>query len=271
MFQTIKQFISLHKFISFIIAVAAIGIIYFSYNKITNTDGEPRYILAAVEKGTLTSSISGTGQVSATQQLDIKAKAAGEIIGIYARQGQKVSTGTKLAEIDSREAQKSLRDAELNLETALLSLEKLKKPADKLTVVQAKNALAQAKRDFEDLKKPPEPLELLQAENALTQAQESQKTAEENLKTTYEDGYNAVANAFGDLSTVLTSLYSMFYSKTAQTDYYNIDWYINQATYDQTKALKYRNQFETIYNSAKKNTTQILIAIKRHQGLQPQM
>lgn len=253
MFQNFKQFVAAHKFISFIIILAVIGLIYFAYNKFTNTDGEPRYILTAVEKGTLTSSISGSGQVSATQQLDIKAKAAGEIIGIYSTQGQKVSAGTKLAQIDSREAQKSLRDAELNLETALLSLGKLKKPADKLTIVQAENALAQAKRDFEELKKPPEPLELLQAENALTQAQESKKTAEENLKTTYEDGYNAVANAFLDLPTVLTGLHNVFYTKTAQADYYNIDWYINQVTDNQTKASKYKNQFETVYNLARKS------------------
>lgn len=253
MLQNIKQFIAVHKFISFIIGIAAIGLIYYSYGKFTSTDGQISYVFATVEKGTLTSSISGSGQVSATQQLDIKAKAAGEITGILATQGQKVSAGTTLAQIDSREAQKSLRDAELNVETALLSLKKLKKPVDKLTIIQAENSLAQAKREFADLKKPPEPLELMQAENALSQAKESKKTAEENLKTTYEEGYNSVSSAFLDLPTVLTGLNSTFYDDTIQTNYYNIDWYVNQVSENQTKASEYKSKFATAYTAARKN------------------
>ena len=122
----IKLYIVSHKKISIIALIIILLIGYWGYKKITNTSGEIRYVTSVVEKGTIISSVDGTGQVSASSQVDLKAKASGDIVFIGVKGGQKVSAGTLIAQIDAKDAQKSLRDAELNLQNAQLSLEKLK-------------------------------------------------------------------------------------------------------------------------------------------------
>jgi HlyD family secretion protein len=122
----IKLYIVAHKKISIIALIIILLFGYWGYKKITNTSGETRYVTSVVAKGTIISSVDGTGQVSASSQVDLKAKASGDIVSVGVKGGQKVSTGTIIAQIDSKDAQKSLRDAELNLQNAKLSLEKLK-------------------------------------------------------------------------------------------------------------------------------------------------
>ena len=126
LFNKIKNYIITHKTISIIALIIILVIGYWGYKKITNTSGETRYVTSVVEKGTIISSVDGTGQVSASSQVDLKTKASGDIVYIAVTGGQKVSAGTLIAQIDAKDAQKSLRDAELNLESAKLSLEKLK-------------------------------------------------------------------------------------------------------------------------------------------------
>ena len=122
----IKLYIVAHKKISIVALIIILLFGYWGYKKITNTSGEIRYVTSVVEKGTIISSVDGTGQVSASSQVDLKAKASGDIVYIGVKGGQKVSAGTLIAQIDAKDAQKSLRDAELNLQNAKLSLEKLK-------------------------------------------------------------------------------------------------------------------------------------------------
>lgn len=98
---------------------------YLGYKKMKSTTGETRYVTALVEKGTIISSVSGTGQVSASSQIDIKPEVSGTITGIYVNPGDSVQEGKLLFSIDSTDAQKAVRDAEINLQNANLSLQKL--------------------------------------------------------------------------------------------------------------------------------------------------
>jgi HlyD family secretion protein len=122
----IRLYIKTHKKTSIFILILVIALGYWGYKKITDTSGETRYITAKVEKGEIVSSVSGTGQVSAYNQIDIKSEVSGNVIYTMSGNGQKVSAGTLIAQLDTKDAQKSVRDAEVNLENAKLSLEKLK-------------------------------------------------------------------------------------------------------------------------------------------------
>ncbi|MEK9179334.1 MAG: HlyD family efflux transporter periplasmic adaptor subunit, partial [Patescibacteria group bacterium] len=122
----IKFYIIAHKIISVVVLVIIVLIGYWGYKKLTSTAGEIRYLTAKVEKGAIIASISGTGQVSSLNQVDIKSKASGDVIYIAVKDGQKVGTGTLIAKLDDKDAQKSVRDAEISLESAKISLEKLK-------------------------------------------------------------------------------------------------------------------------------------------------
>jgi HlyD family secretion protein len=120
----IKAYIISHKVISVIALIVILLLGFWIYKKASSTSGETSYAIAAVEKGTIISSVSGTGQVSASNQVDLKAKVSGDIVAIAVKSGQKVKKGTLIAQIDSGDMQKSLRDAELSLQSSKLSLEK---------------------------------------------------------------------------------------------------------------------------------------------------
>ena len=125
-FNKIKQFIISHKKTSIAILIVILLIGYWGYGKITSTSGETRYVMASVAKGTIISSIAGTGQVSASNQIDLKPKASGDIVYLPIQSGQQVGSGTLVAELDAKDAEKTIRDAETSLASANLALEKLK-------------------------------------------------------------------------------------------------------------------------------------------------
>ena len=146
---------------------------YIGYNKFASRTMPIKYVVAPVERGTVVVSVSGSGQVSASNQLDIKSKASGDMVYLSAKAGQEVKAGVLIGQIDATDALKALRDAKINLETAKLSLEKIQQPPDALA--------------------------LLQAENSLTNAQQAQQTAQDNLKKAYDDAFTAIVNAFVDM------------------------------------------------------------------------
>jgi len=126
MFKQILKIVLKYKLIAVIIGILVISSSsYFGYRAFKNKSAETRYVLVAVEKGVITSSVSGSGQVSASNQVDVKAKTSGDIVYVGVKKGQEVKAGALLSQIDTSDAKKSVRDAEVNLETAKLSLEKL--------------------------------------------------------------------------------------------------------------------------------------------------
>ncbi len=124
-FDKIKAYIFLHKVWSAIILIAVLLVGYWGYGKMTSTSGETRYVLAAVTKGTIISSVSGSGQVSASDEININPKVSGTITSVNVNPGDQVKAGRLLFVIDDTNAQKTVRDAELSLQNANLSLQKL--------------------------------------------------------------------------------------------------------------------------------------------------
>lgn len=204
-----------------------LGVGYWGVQAWGNGSDGPRYVLAAAEKKTIIVSVSGTGQVSASSQVDIKPKVSGDILSVSVTEGQQVKAGSQILQIDSREAQKAVRDAVSNLDSAKLSLAKLKKPADTLS--------------------------LTQAENALARAEDSKQDAEVNLKKAYDDGFNAVSNAFLDLPSVVSGVYDILYSSSPSlsSSQWNIDYYANNAAAYDSQSSVYRDDANTRYQSAR--------------------
>jgi len=120
-----KSYIILHKIISAVILVIVLLAIYWGYGKLTTTSGETRYVTALVTKGTIISSVSGSGQVSASDQINITPTVSGVITSVNVNPGDYVTEGKTLFVIDDTNAEKAVRDAEINLQNANLSLQKL--------------------------------------------------------------------------------------------------------------------------------------------------
>ena len=133
-----------HKIISAIAIIAIIGIGYWGYGKITSTGGVTRYVLTKVTKGTIVSSITDSGQVSALNQVNIYPTVSGTLTSVKVKPGDQVQEGETLFVIDDTNAQKTVRDAEINLQNANLSLQKLQLQNSNTNL---NNTLAQAYDD----------------------------------------------------------------------------------------------------------------------------
>jgi HlyD family secretion protein len=172
--------------------------------------------------------VSGTGQVASGEDIELKPGASGDLTYLGVANGQEVKAGMLVAQLDAREAQKSVRDAEANLESARIALRKLEEPAD--------------------------PLDLVKAENTLARAGETKTSAEIAIVQTYEKGFNTVADAFLDLPMVMTGLQDILYGTNSGLDInsQNLDAYTTVIRrYDDVKALQYRDDADRAYQSAR--------------------
>lgn len=139
-FQKIKIWIIAHKKTSIVLALILVFAGFKIYQNLTSTSGEPKYIITTVKKGSIITTVTGSGQVSADNQIDIQSKASGDITAIYVKPGQIVTAGTLLAQVDSR-------DADLTLKSAQLSYDKLVAPAKPQDVKAAEVGLNTAYND----------------------------------------------------------------------------------------------------------------------------
>lgn len=109
-----KTWIFAHKKTSVLIGLVLIGVLYGTVSAFNKSDAETKYVLATVERGSIISSISGTGQVSASNQIDVSTKASGDIVYLNAKAGQEVKTGTLIAQLDAGDAAYELETAEIS-------------------------------------------------------------------------------------------------------------------------------------------------------------
>ncbi|MFH1048954.1 MAG: efflux RND transporter periplasmic adaptor subunit [Patescibacteria group bacterium] len=185
------KIISNHKTAVIVLGVLFLGGGYYWYNYINVAPIATRYVLAKAEKGMLISSISGSGQVSSSDQVDVKSKVSGDLIWVNAVKDQEVKEGAILAQIDSRDALRAVSDAEIALESAKIKLEELFAPLDAQTLLKAENALSQAQRNLE---------------KAETVYKNIDADNESVLASAYEDGYSQVSTALFKLSDYMADL-----------------------------------------------------------------
>ena len=195
--------IKTHKTLVFILLLLVIGGGYYVYRKQASGSSEVRYITALAVRGAIITSVSGSGQISASNQVDLKSKVSGDIIKVAVIDGQEVRAGQTIAQINAREAYKEVRDAQSNLQSAQLSMDKLKQPADSYSIMQAENSLASAKINLEKLK--------LSQPADYQIALETKQKAEEALSKTYQDAFNAITSALVNFPNIMPSLNDMLY------------------------------------------------------------
>lgn len=161
-FEKIKKY-RLIILISLIFAGIAV---YAGYQKSSDQNEDAtKPEITSVKKSDISFSVSGSGQIYAKSQVDIKPQVAGDgldILKVTVKNDQEVKKGDLIAVLDYNDAQKSVRNAELDLESAKLKYESTKddyeddkassydKKIQKLTVAQRTNNLADAKEKLSD-------------------------------------------------------------------------------------------------------------------------
>ncbi|MCC6643606.1 efflux RND transporter periplasmic adaptor subunit [Candidatus Peregrinibacteria bacterium] len=187
-----------------VLIVAAFGYFKF-FNKTAAVT--PTYQIGKVQTGTISTSVSNTGQIVVGTQIEVKPRVSGILESLRVKNGQKVKKGDIIAIIDDSDAQKSIRNASLDLENAQISLEKTEKPTDEYTISSARSDLAQAQLDLKKLQDPPTALELETAQNAVTQAERSVQQAEDNVAKTTLNADQSIQLAYNNAHTSLTDVY----------------------------------------------------------------
>jgi multidrug resistance efflux pump len=88
------------------------GLAYNAYGKIFPTTFTTSYFLTNARIGTVSTNITGTGQVSASSQIDITSKVSGDIVFLNSSiNGTEIKRGTLIAQIDARDAEIALESS----------------------------------------------------------------------------------------------------------------------------------------------------------------
>lgn len=81
---------------------------FFFFKSFAKDKKEITYTTAKIEKGILINAISGSGQVTSIDQVDLKSKTSGKIVYVNLQNGKKVNQGELLLKLDTTEAQKNV-------------------------------------------------------------------------------------------------------------------------------------------------------------------
>ncbi len=176
-FLKVKKFALAHKVVTTGLIIIIVGGGYYEYKKATSTTGQTQYVTAIVKKQTIISTVTGSGQVSATNQLDVKAKVSGDVTWVNVKAGDKVYAGQALAGLDNRDAKAAVVDAEASLAEAKLQFQKDQ---------------AQAPIDYQ------KNLDNLQ-------------NAKNDLVSVYNDTFNTLSNTYLDLPNIIVGIQNTLY------------------------------------------------------------
>ena len=131
---------------------------YFVYDKFFNIkDEKVEFITKKAKKGSFSKRVDATGEIFATELIDVGAQVSGQIKKLYVKLGDQVKKGDMIASIDSSTQQNSIdnKEAQLaiykaQLESAKVALNIAKTQFDRENALFAKNATS--KQEFESAK-----------------------------------------------------------------------------------------------------------------------
>jgi len=213
-----KKFWQKHKFLSVIIILVVVIGGYYGYKKMTTKTLPARYILSAVSRDTLISTVTESGQTAASNQIDIKPKVSGDVTAVLVTSGQSVKSGQLLFKLDSTDAAKSVRDAQISLKSAQISLDKLKRGAlaseiqnNVLSVETAQKNIATYQANLGDIE--------AKADNDLANVYSDTKNIlQDNYNKTDDILNRQLSNLFNDPNSINPTLTFQTLDTSAQTD-----------------------------------------------------
>lgn len=101
-----------------------------------------------VDEQPVTTVDSYPGVVVALNEVELRAQVGGYITAIYVKDGQRVTKGQKLYEIDRTKYQAAYNSAQANVAVAKANRDKAKKDADRYTKLAAQEAVAKQRVDY---------------------------------------------------------------------------------------------------------------------------
>lgn len=214
----VKKYALTHKVISSAAIIIVLFGGWYAYGKATSTTGEVRYVLGTASTSTIIATVSGSGQISSSNTVDIKPKVSGTITWVGVKAGQKVYAGQAIASIDAADARQALVSAQQSLAASELQYQK-----DAATA----------------------PIDFQKDQTALTNAQG-------DLADEYISAYNTLSSTYLDEPAVATGLNNILYGFdfSQSNSQWNVDALANLFVNDSQKM-----QIQRFATSAKADYT----------------
>ncbi len=150
---------------------------------------------------TLTSNVSTTGTVIASQQVTLTFGTTGKIKEFLVGLGAQVTAGQALARIDDSDLQQTVKSAQSNLDSAVARYNAATQGPQNTDILSAQQAvnsaksqLATAQQNLADLKAKPLPADTAKAQQGLLTAQNAQQSAQDAITKAQTDALNAEAD-----------------------------------------------------------------------------
>ncbi len=182
----------MNKTVKVVIAVVVLAVIGvtagLSWKKQQNKPVEVR--IESVEERDLVASVTASGQVEPQTKVDVASDITGKIVTLAVREGQSVTKGQFLLEIDAQQAEAALQRADASLSTA------------KAQEAQARASLLQAQRSYDrDIA-----IKKLNATSVSDEELEQLKSAVEVAQAVHEASQHGVEEADAGISDAKSAL-----------------------------------------------------------------
>ena len=109
------------KWLLLLIVVVVIGVVWY----VLAASKKPTYQLVAVKQGTITETVSVTGNTTSTHNVSLAFESGGTIAQVYVGIGDRVGPGQTLVALNSADLQAQLAQAQANVDVAQAGLDKL--------------------------------------------------------------------------------------------------------------------------------------------------
>lgn len=167
-----------HKYLTIAIAVVLIGGGIYWYKKSNSNDNAVQYKTAVAEKGNLTVSVSGSGNVVVDSSSNVDPTITGTVKNLSVSVGDKVEEGQFLFEIENDDLALNANKAYASYLSSLQALE------------SAKASKKEASKNYKDASSSQESI----MKQKLESAELSISVAEENIKTAFQNYQNEKSN-----------------------------------------------------------------------------
>jgi HlyD family secretion protein len=183
---------------------------------------------AAVQRGTLTATISAAGNVTAKQQADLSFGQAGTVNAINVQVGDRVKAGQVLAALDSADLELQLRNAQVNLKNAQDKLAQTKNPSTVQDIASARAKIDATQAAYD---------------KTVAGASQSDLAAARASVASAQAAYNAAVKSAGTSKSQLgasaaTLEKAQIALQQAQSAYDKISWRSDAATTSQAATLQ---------------------------------
>jgi HlyD family secretion protein len=152
------------------IGVAALGSVAVTQFKPSPKINLERYTVAAKTQD-LTDKITASGSIIPFQTANLSPKTSGRVARMFVEQGDRVTQGQKIAQMENAEVQAAFAQAQANVQQAQANLNKAKNGTRVEEITQAQAKLNQAQANLNKAKNGNRPEETAQVKAKLAQAQ----------------------------------------------------------------------------------------------------